>query len=673
MKNNSVQLAVMGIASAFFVGAAISLPAFAEYGARLGADLMPNGRFEGTGGWQTFGDFAHVEKGAGLDGSAGLVIEKDVGPMVRCPHSQPIPAEPGLAYRIEMWVKNLSGDGRWLVPYISGHDANGRGVGNTSRRPERVTDNDPRDDGWYRVEGVTPVMPPSVRHLEVVVWADDKVAGKVAVDDISVYPVSANAVGTVVCSAYQARASAGEVTFKAVCSVNASRHPEGSYRAEVAFVSAQGPSRRGATVTDGVVTATLPVADFAFGPTDVTLCLVAPDGSEIGSGRCRFRRDREDPVRRVAFDRHGHTLLDGKPFLPLGLYFSSVTEKSLTRLREGPFNCIMPYRCKDGDLDLCHAHGIMMIGSVSGGFRELRNATPEEAERQDRPRWEKVRRLRGHPALLAWYLADEVPVEFEDLLRARNEKVHELDPGHPTWIVLDKPAHVAPLVQGYDVIGVDPYPIGNHGSADRTAIGIAAGWAQTARRTTFGFRPMWNVPQLFNWATYRKKEAEGNPGIRFPTEEEMRSMVWQSVAAGANGLVGYSFFDINERESVARETADAKWAEVCRVFSEVKGKEGTILAAPGPDVTACPTGLVVRTWTVAEGKTSVLVCNTLRTAVSGTVTAGERSFDVTAGPLAVLWRALEEPGRASMSISSPVPCHGGTCVKVKRERMEAER
>ena len=68
-----------------------------------------------------------------------------------------------------------------------------------------------------------------------------------------------------------------------------------------------------------------------------------------------------------------------------------------------------------------------------------------------------------------------------------------------------------------------------------------------------------------------------------PTREEIRSMTWQAVAAGANGIIYYYFADAYRRGTTKEESA-RRWADVCAVAREMKEKEPTLLSEPGPAI-----------------------------------------------------------------------------------------
>lgn len=153
-----------------------------------------------------------------------------------------------------------------------------------------------------------------------------------------------------------------------------------------------------------------------------------------------------------------------------------------------------------------------------------------------------VRKYRSHPATAFWKGADEpewgkIPVEK---LRRFYEIVHELDPGHPVWITqaprgtLESLKTYNPV---YDVGAIDIYPIsyppGVHSDLPNKNISVTGDYAKRiAEVTAAAHKPFWMVLQIcFSGVT--------KPGrtLRFPTFAEQRYMSYQSVIAGARGLL----------------------------------------------------------------------------------------------------------------------------------------
>ncbi|MBO7685651.1 MAG: hypothetical protein J6V72_04670, partial [Kiritimatiellae bacterium] len=102
---------------------------------------------------------------------------------------------------------------------------------------------------------------------------------------------------------------------------------------------------------------------------------------------------------------------------------------------------------------------------------------------------------------------------------------------------------------------------------------------------------------------------------------ELRSMCWQCIACGANGLVMYSWFDLWKEPNGVPFAQ--RWAEVCRVGQEIKEQIPVLLAVgPAPTVSGAPTELAVRTWG-KDGAAYVLVVNTTDKPFTAALTLSE--------------------------------------------------
>ena len=586
--------------------------------------LLPDGDFEKGGkDWELPKSFWSVKKGAGLGGTSGLALAVREPKAIVWPSSGMFPVEGGLAYKFEAWQKTdgfkVSGGKKGTVKlYFMVFDKNGKSLG-AHGGAVRAADNSVRKDGWYRVEGVTRVLPAEASRARFHIWSYDGV-GEAFVDNITVRPFAVNPVDRLCSSAYRDEAWEGDVSFSAAYASNPLKDPDGELECELAYASTKGRKSARGTLGNGVATVKLPVADLAHGRNEVTLTVRRRDGRKtLGSSSMFFTRETCAMARKVTFDSRHRTIIDGKPFFPLGMYWGEITAGDIATYTNGPFNCLMPYKRPDeAKLDICHAAGVRVIYPISGFFADIDEAKdPETAAAIDSTYIRGyIRRYRRHPAVMAWYLADEVQAKYEEILAAKRATVHELDPDHPTWIVLDKPADVRPLIRGFDAIGMDPYPIGNDGGRDRTEIGIAAGWARQAKAATYGFKPMWQVPQAFDWGYYRNSETN-RTDVRMPTYAEIRSMTWQAIAAGANGLVYYSFFDLLKRDKWPKERTAGAWENVCKVAREVKAFEPVLLSEDdAPSVEGVPNEVAARAWR-HDGRVHLLLANTLRKEVSG--------------------------------------------------------
>ncbi len=133
----------------------------------------------------------------------------------------------------------------------------------------------------------------------------------------------------------------------------------------------------------------------------------------------------------------------------------------------------------------------------------------------------------------------------------------------------------------FDVIGTDPYPINAPYNASSTN-GQAAKVGQEVDVSLTGIdsaRPLWEVIQAHNLRDYNK----GCTGCRTPSAKEERSMAWQAICRGANGIVYYSFFDIKRNDDVSFAT---EWGILSEVAAEIDKFAPMLLsdegAAPKP-------------------------------------------------------------------------------------------
>ena len=611
------------------------------------ADEVFNDDFEhGAGRWRLPSKQWSVADGEGLDGSRALALEYAKGEMpVWIEHNEMFRVEPGEAYRIEAWVNDSAFHAKDCPVSISFavYDEKNQHIRESGARSKRVIDNIIRKDGFYRVEGTSRPLPANARKARFYIWAKEGSYGRVRFDGFRAYTVAVNPLVDLCCSAYRNEAAKGEVRFSAGYAVNELKHDMKKVRAELRYVSPNGRKTLDAALSDGVASAVLPVAAFAFGTNEVRMVL--KEGNKtLGESSCKFARLRRLPSRRVYFDSFNRTVVDGKPSFPLGMYCNDINVNDLAAYTNGtPFNCLMPYRRPDATgMDLCEAAGVKVILPICGFYELLAGTNVQKAAEVKAKHIDGVvDKFRSHPAVLAWYLADEVTTAYAGLLEERNRMCHEKDPDHPTWVCLNRPANVRPFVNGYDAVGMDPYPIGSPFA--NCEIGMAADWAQQAMRGMYRSRGMWQVPQAFDWSPIvkdmyvgQRKGRKNPPEAHMPTREEMRSMSWQAIAGGANGLVYYKFEGVYKRGGTKEENA-RRWADICAVAREIKEKEAVLLSAPGPTVADVPEGVVCRTWKTAGGKVYLLACNTTRAAIKGSVCVSGKAYRIDLPPIGVSW------------------------------------
>jgi hypothetical protein len=195
---------------------------------------------------------------------------------------------------------------------------------------------------------------------------------------------------------------------------------------------------------------------------------------------------------------------------------------------EAALDAMLDHAAKTGVLCAIYIPGLTVIA-------------PAERARETELR-RVVQKYKSHPATAFWKGADEpewgkVPAEK---LRRFYEIVHELDPHHPVWITQAPRGTVEtlkPYNAVYDVGAIDIYPVsyppGVHSDLPNKSISVTGDYAKRiAEVTAAAHKPFWMVLQIcFSGVT--------KPGatLRFPTFAEQRYMSYQSIIAGARGLL----------------------------------------------------------------------------------------------------------------------------------------
>ena len=566
---------------------------------------LVNAGFEKTGkdgypvGWSRHPNW-HGER-AGHNGSGGLVFECAKGEKQKGGRPQQrVALKAGKRYYVSALVKatdivterNTAAQGVGL--YLDCYGADGKWkFGGGPRRFATGTTKD-----WVKVEFITREVPDGIARAYVQPWARKCVSGRAVIDNIYVAEYDLPPVAGVYPHVYRSESAGGKVRFSASINTDVRVNKLGGYSATFAYTAADGGR---VTVPAEVVSpteaaVTLDTARFAFGTNEV-VCTLSLDGKELGSGGAPFAHVASPTPRRVYIDGLKRTIVDGKPFFPLGMYFRNreVSVSNLAVYTEGPFNCVMPYAntgLTEADMELYRKAGLKVIFDLRHGI---------EKEAVGKP-WvyETVRKFRGHPALLAWYTNDERPVADIPKLAARQKWVEELDPDHPTWSVQDVFAEARHYLGTYDVLGMDPYPI------PKKPIETVISSMRQGLSGTFGTKAVWQVPQAFGWGWLKRKETKGQ---RAPTQKELANMTWQSIAGGANGIVYYAYQHLSEPHEDPNDAFAPAWARTKAAAFEVKKYEPVLLSAEKPvAVSGATESVAVRTWRY-EGETYLLAVN----------------------------------------------------------------
>lgn len=500
--------------------------------------------------------------------------------------SVPIRLEPGARYELEARVRThkVAGDENGATVCMEWSDAAGKFIGGCYPHGIKGT-----SDGWQTVRDVTGIVPSNAARMTVSCYLRRGITGTAWWDDVAVRPWFPPLIGAITTDHHRHQLTGGVVRVMASLELESHGVTPAAAAPVLRVLDAQGavltsapPCETGADFAGFAVDA----SPWPAGPVTLELTARGAGGAEIRRSLAAARTG-PPPQRKAFIDAAQRLVVDGEPFFPLGMYWGTVKSEELAIYAKSAFNCLMPYAdIGRAGLDLAHSNGLRVIYSVKdlyAGHRGLRSAEAADAAVRT-----SVAALKDHPAIVAWYINDEFPIARLGELAARQRLMEELDPGRPTWSVLYQIDDLRGYLPTCDAIGADPYPV--PGSPPRKALD----WTRKAVRATFDTRAVWMVPQVFNWASYRKTPEE-QAKQRAPTLAEMRSMAWSCIAAGADGLIFYSWFDLWRMDRTAgeggraqvRDPFDDRWRDVSAMAAEIRAFIPVILSGePAPAVSA---------------------------------------------------------------------------------------
>ncbi len=594
------------------IAMALALPAAAVADVRL-----ENAAFDQFGddgkpeAWSLSGKFK-IARGDGHNGSGGLSWESDA-PCGKLHTARQVlqGLKPGDLISFEMLVKKegfKTTGSHGAVFSIEMRDASNKWI-----RALYATTKSVKDGDWTRISS-SGVVPAGTKTPVVVIYVSGDSQGRVAWDNIVVRKVLQDPVSFVCTSAYRGTAADGKADFHASI-ILPDKHANGRIEAFFSWMGADGAAvrRPAERLTKDEAAITLDVSGMAMGRQEVK-CELLADGKVIGSASTPFTRVAALPRRHVWIDRHGRCIVDGKPFFPLGMYWNP-NERGMAAFTNGPFNCVVHYEMMNPRrLDFCRAHGLMSLSAIDRKLWKPANdaSKPAEAATARAKLSAAIDAIKDHPALLGWYVGDEVDAGSVAGQRKLYDFIVERDPDHPTYAVQDRTYDLRVFLPTADVIGLDPYPVA------QKPLRTVTDFMRQGKEALFGARPFWSVPQAFSWQWYRK---EAKDIERCPTLAEMRSMNWQHIANGANGLFSFAyhsyFYPLN------RQDWRPLWANAVEANREV-AKMIPVLLSVEPSPTARPDTeeLACRTW-VKGGELYLLACNISNRALYAAVDLSE--------------------------------------------------
>ncbi|MEN6302358.1 MAG: hypothetical protein ABFD96_06515 [Armatimonadia bacterium] len=281
----------------------------------------------------------------------------------------------------------------------------------------------------------------------------------------------------------------------------------------------------------------------------------------------------------VTVRKDGVTLVDGKPFFPIGIYSVSRRpdnnnsyDDAFKELKAAGFNLAHTYANARGPEFTEFMHAAERQGMKLFMAPETGNNNPDaEGALQS------VVRECNEPAVLAWYLADDTSghISPKDLKRV-HEAIMEVDPYHMTTQAdgvakLNDDRYVR-YVNSTTGFLPELYPIyqktGNHvADVIRGMKNVQEAWKAAGRVT-----PVWAIIQDF----------EGWGWARFPTDAEERCMVYLAIIHGAQGMTWYTYAYRDDKHGAPWDKK--VWAYLKGIATELSSLSGPLTAEAPKEV-----------------------------------------------------------------------------------------
>ncbi len=559
---------------------------------KLGENLIVNPSFEEDNDGDNFPDgwnlphelctWDEVEKRSGKRSLRFTNTDSNVYRLI----TQVVPCKPKRRYYFAVWVKGkeINGKDQWdqgAGICLEWQDAKGNWLGGSYPEcPEGTFD-------WRRVEGAA-LIPENAARVSVVLYLRRTNTGTAWFDDVEVREILPTPL-QVFLPTYRGLWRIGMPISANVEVVRTDEERDATFR-----VRSQLEEEEGKPVWSKDITFPPRVSTRQFAPPINLLSkptvyqwrfvLLSPKGKKVDEVSHPLRLTNQMP--KVHVDEKLRLIVDGKPFFPLGLYLGPTEDEHLARIAEAGFNTILCYgygvgKDPEGYMNRAQKHGLKVIYSVKDFYEGT----------QYFPKWfgksglelakEYVLKFRHHPALLAWYINDELPPTFVPRLKAMYDLVSELDLDHPTFQVLYQIGELAYYFECTDIIGVDPYPVPSR------PLTMVSDWTKSAREEMRHRKPVWVVPQIFAHSVYTNKPEE-----REPTLGEKRCMAYLALIHGANGLIFYSYFDLFRDVGGKRaenEVFERRWGEVRQIGRELSSLVSVLLEGKAISVKVEPT------------------------------------------------------------------------------------
>jgi hypothetical protein len=372
---------------------------------------------------------------------------------------------------------------------------------------------------------------------------------------------------------------------------------------------------------------------------------------------------------RLYVDPDNTAVIEGQRRFVLGIYDTtgyslqpSAYEPRIAKIAEAPLNMYVNYwlgRAPDAALKALmttlQAHGMKYLHTVNTWYEDGTDWTLHPSCDGQTPASLgeaayticRAKSLGLDGGLAGWYTADERAAEDASPVFQQYARLRQNDPDGVTFVAQNRPRELSRWRDATDVMGVDPYPIYNIPEGSLSPLEMVTDWVDQARGATEGSRPVWAVVQYFPF---------GSKG-HWPTYDELRTMSYMGIVAGARGLFYWSYGTKGLSSEPDLGKREEYWQRLVRVTQEIHSLESVLLQ---PDAVGVVSGIAPEAgirWVAKEwggARYLIAVNNTPQPAVGVTFTLADE-----AGPIEVIGeqRMITPSGKAFADLFQPYEAH----------------
>ena len=286
---------------------------------------------------------------------------------------------------------------------------------------------------------------------------------------------------------------------------------------------------------------------------------------------------------KVNFDERGNTIVNGKPFFPIGIYVYDLSDDVMKDIKSKGFNVVIGNGFRADQFDFIHANKMMAVPF----------STPEFVEKG-----------KDHPALLAWYLVDEPEGHGHtpEAVKTAYANLRAKDANHPIGLCHFLYEALEQFKEGCDFTMTDVYPVTANRDVPMRNVGIHMDRARDVHKNPNW--PHWTYIQDFGGP-----DTDGGKWAQ-PTAAEVRCMTFIALVHRANGILIFSYWP----------KAPEMWNSIGGLNRDV-AKIAPWLMADGAEVPAKSSAEQVQARARKVGDSwIVLAVNTERSAIDATIT-----------------------------------------------------